>query len=34
MIGKGLATMTRRVGDEELRKRLDSQHVFFALINH
>jgi hypothetical protein len=34
MAGRGIATLTKRVGDEELRKRLDTQHVFFALINH
>lgn len=34
MVGRGLATMTKRVGDEELRKRLDTLHVFFSLINH
>jgi hypothetical protein len=34
MAGRGLASMTKRVGDEELRKRLDTQHVFFSLINH
>lgn len=34
MAGRGLTTMMKRLGDEELRKRLDTQHVFFALINH
>jgi len=33
-VGKGVATMTKRLGDEELRKRLDTEHVFFALISH
>lgn len=34
MIGKGVATMVGKQGDEDQRKRLDTQHEFFSLINH
>eukprot|EP00964_Phaeocystis_antarctica_P147815 scaffold114516_cov70-Phaeocystis_antarctica.AAC.3 len=28
MLGKGVAAITRKVDDENMRKRLDTQHVF------
>eukprot|EP00965_Chrysotila_dentata_P261177 6214167-Pleurochrysis_carterae.AAC.1 len=33
-LGKGVATMTKKVQDEEMRKRLDTTHEFLALIAH
>ena len=32
MLGKGVATMTKKVQDEEMRKRLDTVHQFLALF--
>ena len=32
MLGKGIAAMTRKVEDEEMRKRLDTVHEFLALV--
>jgi len=34
MLGKGIATMTKRVQDEDMRKRLDTRHEFLNLISH
>ena len=34
MIGKGVAAMTRKVVDENMRKRLDTQHMFLSFIAH
>ncbi|KAL1511858.1 hypothetical protein AB1Y20_005143 [Prymnesium parvum] len=34
MLGKGVATMRKKVADEEMRKRLDTRHEFFNLIKH
>ena len=34
MLGKGVAAITRKVDDENMRKRLDTQHVFLAFIKH
>ena len=34
MLGKGLATMHSKVEDENMRKRLDTRHVFLAFIKH
>lgn len=33
-MGKGAATLTKKVKDEELRKRLETYHVFQELIEH
>ena len=32
MLGKGVASVTRKVDDENMRKRLDTQHVFLAFV--
>ena len=34
MIGKGVAAITRKVVDENMRKRLDTQHMFLSFIAH
>jgi len=34
MLGKGVATMTKKVQDEELRARLETRHEFQNLIPH
>ena len=34
MLGKGVAAITRKVEDENMRKRLDTRHVFLAFIKH
>ena len=34
MLGKGVATMIRKVQDEELRARLETRHEFQILIRH
>jgi len=34
MVGKGVATMTKKVQDEDMRKRLETRHEFFNLIPH
>ena len=34
LLGKGAATLTKKVKDEELRKRLETYHVFQELIEH
>ena len=32
MLGKGVAALTRKANDEEMRKRLDTVHTFMALV--
>ena len=34
MLGKGVATMTKKLVDEDMRKRLETRHEFMILINH
>ena len=34
MLGKGVATMTKKLQDQEMRKRLDTVHEFFNLVSH
>ena len=34
MVGKGVATMVKKHDKEEMRKRLDTRHVFMNLISH
>lgn len=34
MLGKGVATMLKKVEKEETRKRLDTKHTFFNLVAH
>lgn len=34
MVGKGVATMLKKVADEEMRKRLETKHEFKHLIPH
>ena len=34
LLGKGVATMTKKVQDEDLRKRLETKHVFNHLVPH
>ena len=34
MLGKGVASVTRKVDDENMRKRLDTQHVFVSGLHH
>eukprot|EP00320_Phaeocystis_rex_P013860 CAMPEP_0119061444 /NCGR_PEP_ID=MMETSP1178-20130426/5226_1 /TAXON_ID=33656 /ORGANISM="unid sp, Strain CCMP2000" /LENGTH=393 /DNA_ID=CAMNT_0007042649 /DNA_START=28 /DNA_END=1209 /DNA_ORIENTATION=- len=34
MLGKSVAAMTRKVDDENMRKRLDTRHVFLSFITH
>jgi len=32
MLGKGVSTLLKKSGDEEMRKRLDTVHEFLALV--
>ena len=34
MLGKGVQTMTKKVQDEDMRKRLETRHTFMNLITH
>ena len=34
MLGKGVATMTKKLQDEDMRKRLEPTHAFMILIQH
>ena len=34
MLGKGVATMTKKACDEDMRKRLDTRHEFLAFVKH
>ena len=34
MVGKGVATMLKKVDDEALRQRLETKHLFQHLVRH